>query len=97
MENMLNVNSLADGLVYMTLSQATSQDARILKPAEQKLNEWETHAGFYTSLCVSATNFSHILIWLSDILSFLTENNIQQRGRSTHSLASYGLSEEWSG
>lgn len=58
MENAFNVNSLAESLVYMTLSQATSQDARILKPAEQKLYEWETHAGFYTSLCVCYKGFS---------------------------------------
>lgn len=53
MDDGLCVNSLTDSLVYLILSQATSQDANILKPAEQKLREWETDSGFYTSLCVS--------------------------------------------
>ncbi|XP_065222298.1 importin-11 [Planococcus citri] len=56
MDDALCVNSLTDSLVYLILSQATSQDANILKPAEQKLREWETDKGFYTSLCKVLAN-----------------------------------------
>ncbi len=53
MEGNVGENTLGDRLVYLTLSQAISQDASILKPAEEKLCEWETHPGFYSSLSVS--------------------------------------------
>ncbi|KAK3886184.1 hypothetical protein Pcinc_009644 [Petrolisthes cinctipes] len=38
------------GLVLETLRQASSQDAAILKPAEQQLQLWETEPGFYSTL-----------------------------------------------
>ncbi|CAH1407271.1 unnamed protein product [Nezara viridula] len=37
-------------LVLDTLQRAVSQDSRIFKPAEQKLQEWETQPGFYCLL-----------------------------------------------
>ncbi|GFN82406.1 importin-11 [Plakobranchus ocellatus] len=37
-------------VVLETLSQACSQNADILKPAEQKLQQWETEPGFYSIL-----------------------------------------------
>lgn len=53
MDNNLCLNSLSDGLIYITLSHATSQDVSIMKSAEQKLIEWETQPGFYASLSVT--------------------------------------------
>ncbi len=43
----------AGPVVLTTLSQACSQDASVLKPAEQQLQNWETEHGFYTVLHVS--------------------------------------------
>lgn len=40
-------------VVLEVLQRASSQNALILKPAEAKLLEWETQAGFYTVLFVS--------------------------------------------
>lgn len=40
-------------LVLDTLNRATSQNTDILKPAEKKLEEWETEPGFYSVLLVS--------------------------------------------
>lgn len=40
-------------IVLDVLHRASSQDPSILKPAETKLMEWETEAGFYTVLNVS--------------------------------------------
>jgi len=39
-------------LVYETLLQASSQHPDMLKPAEQKLKEWEVEPGFYSVLFV---------------------------------------------
>lgn len=39
-------------LVYETLLQASSQHPDVLKPAEQKLKEWEIEPGFYSVLFV---------------------------------------------
>ena len=41
--------------VLAALTQACSQDASVLKPAEQQLHNWETQPGFYTVLHVSIT------------------------------------------
>ncbi|KAL8559005.1 hypothetical protein ACOMHN_039761 [Nucella lapillus] len=40
----------AEPVVLQTLSLACSQDASVLKPAEQQLKEWETQPGFYSIL-----------------------------------------------
>lgn len=53
-------------MVYETLMQASSQHPDMLKPAEQKLREWEIEPGFYSVLFVSKN-----LIWLVPII-FLT-------------------------
>lgn len=50
-------------LVYETLSQASSQHPDMLKPAEQKLKEWEVEPGFYSVLFVRlAFTFTIIII-----------------------------------
>ena len=43
--------------VLAALTQACSQDASVLKPAEQQLHNWETQPGFYTILHVKFTIF----------------------------------------
>ncbi|KAK7116601.1 hypothetical protein V1264_002257 [Littorina saxatilis] len=40
----------AEPVVLQTLSHACSQDASVLKPAEQQLKDWETQPGFYSIL-----------------------------------------------
>ena len=40
-------------MVLDTLRRASSQNQDILKPAEEKLQEWETEPGFYSILLVS--------------------------------------------
>ncbi len=45
--------------VLATLTQACSQDATILKPAEQRLHSWETQPGFYTILQVAEIRQRH--------------------------------------
>lgn len=40
----------AESAVYEALVYACSQDAQLLKPAEQKLSEWETQPGFHLTL-----------------------------------------------
>lgn len=42
-------------MVYETLLQASSQHPDMLKPAEQKLKEWEIEPGFYSVLFVRLT------------------------------------------
>lgn len=44
-------------MVYETLLQASSQHPDTLKPAEQKLKDWEIQPGFYSVLFVSTTTF----------------------------------------
>lgn len=44
-------------LVLETLRRATSQEAEVLKPAEQQLQLWETEPGFYSTL-VEVSNIS---------------------------------------
>ena len=39
-----------ESVVYEALLCASSQDLRLLKPAEQKLAEWEKEPGFYRTL-----------------------------------------------
>ncbi|XP_066152603.1 importin-11 [Euwallacea fornicatus] len=43
-------------LVLDVLHRASSQDPVILKPAEEKLREWETEPGFYSILCNVISN-----------------------------------------
>lgn len=42
----------ASSVVLQTLTQATSQDTAVLKPAEEQLRQWETQPGFYSVLLV---------------------------------------------
>lgn len=42
----------ASTVVLHTLTQATSQDTAVLKPAEEQLRQWETQPGFYSVLLV---------------------------------------------
>ena len=43
----------ASSMVLETLRQATNQNPDILKPAQQKLRDWEIEPGFYSLLLVS--------------------------------------------
>ncbi|CAH2049107.1 unnamed protein product, partial [Iphiclides podalirius] len=45
-------------LVLDTLNRATSQNTEVLKPAEKKLQEWETEPGFYSVLLNVLSNHS---------------------------------------
>uniref|UniRef100_A0A3Q2QX65 Importin-11 n=1 Tax=Fundulus heteroclitus TaxID=8078 RepID=A0A3Q2QX65_FUNHE len=40
----------ASSVVLRALTQATSQDTAVLKPAEEQLRQWETQPGFYSVL-----------------------------------------------
>lgn len=42
----------ANSVVLQALTQATSQDTAVLKPAEEQLRQWETQPGFYSVLLV---------------------------------------------
>ena len=58
----------ANSVVLEALTQACSQDASILKPAEQQLQIWETQPGFYTTLVVGFFCFfifQTIILWYS--------------------------------
>lgn len=52
-------------MVYETLLQASSQHPDMLKPAEQKLKEWEVEPGFYSVLFVSLEFNDIILITIN--------------------------------
>lgn len=45
-------------LVLETLRRATSQEAEVLKPAEQQLQQWETEPGFYSTLVEIFSEYS---------------------------------------
>uniref|UniRef100_A0A0P4WDI7 Importin N-terminal domain-containing protein n=1 Tax=Scylla olivacea TaxID=85551 RepID=A0A0P4WDI7_SCYOL len=45
-------------LVLETLRRATSQEAEVLKPAEQQLQLWETEPGFYSTLVEIFSEYS---------------------------------------
>lgn len=47
----MDLNS-ASTVVLQVLTQATSQDTAVLKPAEEQLKQWETQPGFYSVLLV---------------------------------------------
>lgn len=49
----MDLNS-ASTVVLQVLTQATSQDTAVLKPAEEQLKQWETQPGFYSVLLVSS-------------------------------------------
>lgn len=42
----------ASSVVLQALTQATSQETAVLKPAEEQLRQWETQPGFYSVLLV---------------------------------------------
>lgn len=46
----------ASSVVLQALTQATSQDTALLKPAEEQLRQWETQPGFYSVLLVCLTH-----------------------------------------
>lgn len=56
-------------LVYETLLQASSQHPDMLKPAEQKLKEWEIEPGFYSVLFVRL----HIVLTFKNFLTIYTQ------------------------
>lgn len=51
----MDLNS-ASTVVLQVLTQATSQDTAVLKPAEEQLKQWETQPGFYSVLLHIFTN-----------------------------------------
>lgn len=55
--------STAGPLVLETLTNACSQKADVLKPAERQLQQWETQPGFYSILSVWI--FICLLLWQS--------------------------------
>nr|XP_006134494.1 importin-11 isoform X1 [Pelodiscus sinensis] len=54
-EIFMDLNS-ASTIVLQVLTQATSQDTSVLKPAEEQLKQWETQPGFYSVLLNIFTN-----------------------------------------
>ncbi|XP_073440362.1 importin-11 isoform X3 [Dendrobates tinctorius] len=54
---LMDLNS-ASSVVLQVLTQASSQDSRVLKPAGEQLKQWETQPGFYTVLLNIFTNHS---------------------------------------
>uniref|UniRef100_A0A8C5N3S8 Importin-11 n=1 Tax=Gouania willdenowi TaxID=441366 RepID=A0A8C5N3S8_GOUWI len=85
----MNMDS-ARSVVLQTLTQATSQDTAVLKPAEEQLRQWETQPGFYSVLLTIFNN--HMLDvnvrWLA-VLYF--KNGIDRYWRR---VAPHALSEE---
>ncbi|NXN91748.1 IPO11 protein, partial [Rhinopomastus cyanomelas] len=85
----MDLNS-ASTIVLEVLTQATSQDTAVLKPAEEQLKQWETQPGFYSVLLNIFTN--HTLDvnvrWLA-VLYF--KNGIDRYWRR---VAPHALSEE---
>ncbi|KAK2514619.1 Ipo11 [Columba livia] len=85
----MDINS-ASSIVLQVLTQATSQDTAVLKPAEEQLKQWETQPGFYSVLLNIFTN--HTLDvnvrWLA-VLYF--KNGIDRYWRR---VAPHALSEE---
>ncbi|XP_076218357.1 importin-11 isoform X1 [Aptenodytes patagonicus] len=85
----MDLNS-ASTIVLRVLTQATSQDTAVLKPAEEQLKQWETQPGFYSVLLNIFTN--HTLDvnvrWLA-VLYF--KNGIDRYWRR---VAPHALSEE---
>ncbi|XP_051498531.1 importin-11 [Apus apus] len=85
----MDLNS-ASTIVLQVLTQATSQDTAVLKPAEEQLKQWETQPGFYSVLLNIFTN--HTLDvnvrWLA-VLYF--KNGIDRYWRR---VAPHALSEE---
>ncbi|CAF93281.1 unnamed protein product, partial [Tetraodon nigroviridis] len=80
----------ASSVVLQALTQATSQDTAVLKPAEEQLRQWETQPGFYSVLLRIFNN--HMLDvnvrWLA-VLYF--KNGIDRYWRR---VAPHALSEE---
>uniref|UniRef100_A0A8C9TWZ9 Importin-11 n=1 Tax=Scleropages formosus TaxID=113540 RepID=A0A8C9TWZ9_SCLFO len=85
----MDINS-ASSVVLQALTQATSQDTAVLKPAEEQLKQWETQPGFYSVLLNIFNN--HMLDvnvrWLA-VLYF--KNGIDRYWRR---VAPHALSEE---
>ncbi|XP_070791965.1 importin-11 [Pituophis catenifer annectens] len=80
----------ASNVVLQVLTQATSQDTSVLKPAEEQLKQWETQPGFYSVLLNIFTNHSLDINvrWLA-VLYF--KNGIDRYWRR---MAVHALSEE---
>ncbi|XP_062372497.1 importin-11 [Sardina pilchardus] len=80
----------ASSVVLQTLTQATSQDTSVLKPAEEQLRQWETQPGFYSVLLniFNNHNLDINVRWLA-VLYF--KNGIDRYWRR---VAPHALSEE---
>ena len=56
-------------VVLATLNKAGSQDADVLKPAEQQLKQWETQPGFHcTLMSIVADHSIHVNIRFMAVL-----------------------------
>lgn len=75
---MVRMDPAAAQTVYETLLQASSQDSGVLKPAEQKLKEWETEPGFYTILFVSKHSPSFSLFNFAPVSFILIKCTLNQ-------------------
>lgn len=71
-----------ESVVLETLKRAASQNAEVLKPAEEKLKEWETEPGFYSILWKIISNHSidTTVRWLA-VLFF--KNGVDRYWRKT--------------
>ncbi|TRY54415.1 hypothetical protein DNTS_023688 [Danionella cerebrum] len=80
----------AGSVVLQALTQASSQDTAVLKPAEEQLRQWETQPGFYSVLLSIFNNHSLDINvrWLA-VLYF--KNGIDRYWRR---VAPHALSEE---
>lgn len=58
----------ASSVVLQALTQATSQDTAVLKPAEEQLRQWETQPGFYSVLLVRCSFFYEMHIHMMGLL-----------------------------
>ncbi|KAM7166992.1 importin-11 isoform 1-T4 [Macrochelys suwanniensis] len=85
----MDLNS-ASTVVLQVLTQATSQDTAVLKPAEEQLKQWEIQPGFYSVLLNIFTNHTLDINvrWLA-VLYF--KNGIDRYWRR---VAPHALSEE---
>uniref|UniRef100_A0A8D0HQZ1 Importin-11 n=1 Tax=Sphenodon punctatus TaxID=8508 RepID=A0A8D0HQZ1_SPHPU len=85
----MDLNS-ASNIVLQVLTQSTSQDTAVLKPAEEQLKQWETQPGFYSVLLNIFTNHTLDINvrWLA-VLYF--KNGIERYWRR---VAPHALSEE---
>lgn len=75
----MDLNS-ASSIVLQVLTQATSQETAVLKPAEEQLKQWETQPGFYSVLLVSYSN-QILLFYFPSVFSMFQRAVLWDRSR----------------